>query len=323
LEQDYYDQLVVKRILFLIVNSFNSLFYLAFYASYLNSELCLQAVRTQLLTLFFTQLFITNFLDLALPIIYTYVTDKMTNYEENKFVEDQIKKNMEDPINVTSSSNVVENVVLGPQASIGNVQAPDNNNEEEEDLKVDNEPPKPYKKYDITVSMWDDINTQIDLSPSPDVLYSTSESIIQYGYIMLFSFVFPIMPVLGIVTNYFSLRIDYYNVITCQRPVPLAANGIGVWKHVLATFSTTAIYTNAALLVFRTNLITNLMHTTSMKYKIVFFFVATLVLLFVQFLIRFSIPNVPAAVQDALEREDECERYLYLDATRNSSPKQP
>jgi len=45
--------------------------------------------------------------------------------------------------------------------------------------------------------------------------------------------------------------------------------------------------------------------------------------LFVQFLIRFSIPNVPAAVQDALEREDECERYLYLDATRNSSPKQP
>jgi len=98
LEQDYYDQLVVKRILFLIVNSFNSLFYLAFYASYLNSELCLQAVRTQLLSLFFTQLFITNFLDLALPIIYTYVTDKMTNYEENKFVEDQIKKTWKIPL---------------------------------------------------------------------------------------------------------------------------------------------------------------------------------------------------------------------------------
>ena len=56
LQQEYYDSLVIKRITFIIVNSFNSLFYIAFYDTKYENEqgdtdkLRLQALRIQLVT---------------------------------------------------------------------------------------------------------------------------------------------------------------------------------------------------------------------------------------------------------------------------------
>jgi len=241
----------------------------------------------------------------------------MTNYQEKKFVEshkDENVKQIENNINVE--------MINDANNANSNVVDKEPTDEEEDDENKTDEPvvqqkPKPkeeYKPFPVTQEILDDVNSQIDKSPSPDILYSTSESIIQYGYIMLFTFVFPLMPAIGVITNYFQFRIDYYNVVTCQRPVPLAANGIGVWKHVLAVFSISAIFTNVGLLTFKTSLIGHLIGSSQIKWKIVFFFVSSIIILFSLFLIRFSISDIPAAVQKAIEREETCEKYLLLDS---------
>ncbi|ETO13548.1 hypothetical protein RFI_23819 [Reticulomyxa filosa] len=67
LEQEYYNSLVIKRILFYIVNSFNSLFYLAFYQTWDSNQDCLQAVRMQLVVIFLMAIFIQNFMEVFSP----------------------------------------------------------------------------------------------------------------------------------------------------------------------------------------------------------------------------------------------------------------
>ncbi len=61
LVEDYYNHLVIKRIIFMVVNSFNSLFYMAFYDdSYANNEDRLNSLRIQLFTLFITSIILLN-----------------------------------------------------------------------------------------------------------------------------------------------------------------------------------------------------------------------------------------------------------------------
>ncbi|ETO21883.1 hypothetical protein RFI_15316 [Reticulomyxa filosa] len=67
LEEEWYNHLVVKRVFFLIVNSFNSLFYLAFVEDFASKHECLKAVRIQLVTLFLSMIFIQNTMEVFVP----------------------------------------------------------------------------------------------------------------------------------------------------------------------------------------------------------------------------------------------------------------
>lgn len=67
LETEFYNHLVVKRILFMVVNSFNSLYYIAFFQTYESNTLRLSALRIQLITLFFTAIIILNIVEIMVP----------------------------------------------------------------------------------------------------------------------------------------------------------------------------------------------------------------------------------------------------------------
>ena len=77
LEQEYYNHLVVKRILFFVVNSYNSLFYIAFFrtdSSFGNkNEKRLEAIRTQLIILFVTLTIFQNCWEIFFPWAKAYV----------------------------------------------------------------------------------------------------------------------------------------------------------------------------------------------------------------------------------------------------------
>ena len=75
LEQEFYDNLVIKRIIFIIFNSFYSLFYIAFIddnPANDEDENRLEAVKLQLITLFVTALVLQNTLELF-PLLKQYV----------------------------------------------------------------------------------------------------------------------------------------------------------------------------------------------------------------------------------------------------------
>ena len=86
----------------------------------------------------------------------------------------------------------------------------------------------------ISDKIYLDIDKQIFLPQSPNVLDNMAEIVVQYGYITLFFMVFPLMPLLAVLNNFFEQRVDLYSLIHSRRAVPFAAKGIGVWKNVLS-----------------------------------------------------------------------------------------
>ena len=68
-----------------------------------------------------------------------------------------------------------------------------------------------------------------------DDFASFSESMMQLGYVTFFSPVFPLAPVLALVTNMIGLRLKGHRLLFLQRrPVPRRASGIGVWNDCIA-----------------------------------------------------------------------------------------
>jgi len=67
-----------------------------------------------------------------------------------------------------------------------------------------------------------------------DVQSDLREMIIQFGYLSLFSVVWPLVPVSFLVNNWFELRADAFKIcLEMQRPTPARADSIGPWLDAL------------------------------------------------------------------------------------------
>merc|ERR1719445_2993250 len=146
------------------------------------------------------------------------------------------------------------------------------------------------------------------LGPSPDVLSNTAEIVVLHGYIILFVIIFPIMPLLAVVNNYIEFRLDAYNLFEAQRPVPMSASGIGVWKTVMSTFNMVAIGTNFGLLTFRTPLMEDILVAIGLdpseRNLWIVFFICVLIMLFVMMVVRFAVPDMSESVKEAVARQE-------------------
>eukprot|EP01083_Nonionella_stella_P159561 520652_1 len=90
LQEDYVNHLVVKRIIFMVVNSFNSLFYMAFYDdSYVDNEDRLNSLRIQLFTLFVTSIVLLNLLEILFPKIPKWIRKYKESKEEKSAREEE------------------------------------------------------------------------------------------------------------------------------------------------------------------------------------------------------------------------------------------
>lgn len=96
LQQEYYNNLVVKRIIFIVFNSFYSLFYIAFldprydrdgYTKNENDQYRLAAVRTQLVTLFIMAIVLQNTLEILFPWLGSKIKVMCMQKEEEEWAE--------------------------------------------------------------------------------------------------------------------------------------------------------------------------------------------------------------------------------------------
>lgn len=86
----------------------------------------------------------------------------------------------------------------------------------------------------------DDILTHIEEElekPAYDTFGDYAEMSTQFGYIVLWSTIWPLAPVMGFVNNFFELRSDALKIAVHERrPVPMRAESIGPWLDVLVSF---------------------------------------------------------------------------------------
>lgn len=87
-----------------------------------------------------------------------------------------------------------------------------------------------------------------------DVATDLREMIIQFGYLSLFSVVWPLTPVSFIVNNWVELRSDAVKIcVEMQRPTPLRADSIGPWLDSLGFLTWLGSITTAALVYLFSN----------------------------------------------------------------------
>lgn len=74
------------------------------------------------------------------------------------------------------------------------------------------------------------------------------EMCIQFGYLALFSPVWPLVPVSFLINNWVELRSDFFKIIIdCKRPTPVRVDTIGPWLDTLGFLSWVGSITSAAL----------------------------------------------------------------------------
>lgn len=84
--------------------------------------------------------------------------------------------------------------------------------------------------------------------PAYDVYTDLREMIIQFGYLSLFSVVWPLVPLSYLINNWFELRADAVKIcIEMQRPTPWRADTIGPWLDALSFLTWLGSITAAAL----------------------------------------------------------------------------
>ncbi|KAI9228091.1 MAG: calcium-activated chloride channel-domain-containing protein [Piptocephalis tieghemiana] len=85
--------------------------------------------------------------------------------------------------------------------------------------------------------------------PVYDIYEDYSEMILQFGYVSLFSIVWPITPLLCLANNWVELRSDAVKInLNCRRPIPSRADSIGPWKDNLAMICWLSAVTNVLFL---------------------------------------------------------------------------
>jgi len=84
--------------------------------------------------------------------------------------------------------------------------------------------------------------------PEYDVFGDYGEMVTQFGYIALWSTIWPLAPVMALLNNYIEVRSDAFKIATvARRPIPIRTDTIGPWLESLSFLTWLSALTNSAL----------------------------------------------------------------------------
>jgi anoctamin-10 len=84
--------------------------------------------------------------------------------------------------------------------------------------------------------------------PAYNVQDDIAEMVIQFGYLVLFSSVWPLAPVGFFMNNWIELRSDFLKIcVDHQRPAPIRSDGIGPWVASLESLTWLGSISSAAI----------------------------------------------------------------------------
>ena len=122
----------------------------------------------------------------------------------------------------------------------------------------------------------------------------------------LFVSSFPLAPLLGLVNNYFEIRVDAIKLLDVHRRAdPAGAEDIGMWLTILAVMATTAVVTNGLIICFTSNKLTDSLggYWTSSAGKMLLFMLIEHALMLIKFSTAVLIDDIPDDVRLQLDRQ--------------------
>ncbi|KAJ9418766.1 calcium-activated chloride channel-domain-containing protein [Fusarium oxysporum] len=145
------------------------------------------------------------------------------------------------------------------------------------------------------------------------ITYDIAEIVLQFGYLALFSPVWPIIPMGFLINNWIELRSDFAKIsLEHQRPAPVRSDGIGPWIYSLEALTWLGSICTAAIVhLFSADKIGNTLGNWATLPVTVF--ISEHVLLLLRSLVRFTLQQIGSE----RIREDYNQRYAnrvkYLD----------
>lgn len=148
-------------------------------------------------------------------------------------------------------------------------------------------------------SVWEEIMLQ-----HYDPFYDYVMAVIQFGFVTCFSVVLPLTPVLCLINNLMSMRLDAYKLCRGRRrPLVHKSGGIGVWEHVLHIVTIVAVLTNCSLMALTSK---PLMWLGDKIGNLWLFFVVVAwehLMLLIKYIMQAAFPTMPKSVMDDKKRE--------------------
>ncbi|KAF4464893.1 IST2 [Fusarium albosuccineum] len=141
--------------------------------------------------------------------------------------------------------------------------------------------------------------------PGYNVQDDISEIVLQFGYLALFSPVWPIIPMGFLINNWIELRSDFAKIsLEHQRPAPVRSDGIGPWIYSLEALTWLGSICTAAIvhLFSAEKLGAETNHWVTLPITV---FVSEHVLLFLRSVVRFVLQQIGSE----RIREDDNQRY--------------
>jgi len=138
----------------------------------------------------------------------------------------------------TSSSQATSNSGANPTSSPGNVSKKNGKRVVFEDEETGEKAEREFLA---------EIRHEVAL-PEYDLFSDYSEMTTQFGYVALWSTIWPLAPVMALLNNWLELRSDAFKIaMQCRRPIPARTDTIGPWLDSLGFITWFAALTNSAL----------------------------------------------------------------------------
>jgi len=264
-ETEFEDALIAKTFIFQFVNSFASMFYIAYMKPFAQTGdrchgTCMQELQTALGSIFLTQVAAGNIIEVGIPALQSWFSERL--------VEKQVSSQSNKGLSIDGLSNDAQHLLVSQETDMSEVE----------------------KAFYLEV--YDPI-----LGPFGDY----AELVIQFGFTTMFVAAFPLASLMSFVNNYIEIRVDAWKLCElCRRAEPRSVEDIGTWYTILEIIATVCVFTNSAIVAYTGGVLLN--YTWTVRAWI--FALMSAGIFSVKIIVSILVPDVTPDVAIQLKRQD-------------------
>ncbi|XP_076622385.1 anoctamin 8 white walker isoform X3 [Colletes latitarsis] len=301
LDTEYENHLIYKVALFQFVNSFLSLFYIAFY---LQDQ---ERLKEQLAALLIARQVIDNLKESAVPYLIKQLHLARLSF---KLFGALSPSEARPPPGEENAENRKETDDKGERTDPGKGKQPRNVSQAELESSL-------YRVGHPTNSLLSDVTFKYDGAFSEHL-----EMLSQLGYVCLFSSAFPLAAMAALLGNLLELRGDAFKLcFVLQRPFGRRVSNIGTWQNAMEAMGLVAILVNCALIGL-SGQVQRMFPEMSATQTILLIVALEHIMFAIRFIIICAIPDIPHWVATEMAKVEFLRREAVRRLSSTPSPEQ-
>jgi len=156
--------------------------------------------------------------------------------------------------------------------------------------------------------------------PVYDIYEDYAEMTTQFGYVSLFSVIWPLAPIAALINNWVELRSDAIKICVHTRPpIPHRADGIGPWLENLMLLTWLSAITNPSLL-YLYHPTSNAFSSASLIVMMALIFCTEHLFSFIHYIIQHMMSTIPYSADDYIKKQEYKAKKRLLEKRAGKSP---